>query len=201
MSRNNAEVYTALLHYPIYNKNGRIITTTVKNLNIHDISRAGKTYNLSGYYVINHLQSQKELINRMRAYWTGGYGANYNRNRHEAFSILRLADSLNDVLAEIKNETGKEPKIIATDAGEFPNSVTFSEMRNIIFSANHPFVVLLGTGWGLTEETINDCDYILKPIYGRGDFNHLSVRSAASIIMDRLLAPDWWREQENFQNY
>lgn len=194
MINDEAKVYIALIHFPIYNKKGEIITTTVKNLNIHDISRAGKTYNLCGYYVVNHLKSQKHLVNKMRDYWTGSYGKSYNKNRHQAFSILKLSDSLEDVITDIQKETGKKPEIVATDAGEFPDSISYHEMRELIFSAETPFLILLGTGWGLAKEMMNKCDYILEPIFGRGDFNHLSVRSAASIIMDRLLSPEWWQK-------
>jgi hypothetical protein len=45
----------------------------------------------------------------------------------------------------------------------------------------------LGTGWGLTEECFSAADFILEPIAGNGSYNHLSVRSAAAIMLDRLL--------------
>jgi len=37
------------------------------------------------------------------------------------------------------------------------------------------------------------CDYILEPVSGASDYNHLSVRSAVSIIMDRLLGEFWFK--------
>ncbi|MGL5950307.1 MAG: RNA methyltransferase, partial [Cetobacterium sp.] len=40
---------------------------------------------------------------------------------------------------------------------------------------------------GLIDEVMNMSDYILEPIRGAADYNHLSVRSAVSIILDRLL--------------
>ncbi len=193
MGRIDADVYLALIHHPIYNKHGEKITTTVTNLDLHDISRAGKTYNINKYFVVNHLESQQGLVKRMKKYWTGGYGASYNRNRHQAFNILELADNLDQVLDKIKDETGKNPELIATDARPFPNTISYKNMRTKIYEAEYPFLIVFGTGWGLTEETMNRCDYILEPVYGRGDFNHLSVRSAASIIIDRLLSAAWWQ--------
>jgi len=50
------------------------------------------------------------------------------------------------------------------------------------------FLILLGTGWGMPEELVSSCDYILEPILGPGDYNHLSVRNAAAIILDRLFS-------------
>jgi len=38
----------------------------------------------------------------------------------------------------------------------------------------------------LTKEVKDDSDYVLAPIEGKG-YNHLSVRSAVAIILDRLL--------------
>ena len=38
----------------------------------------------------------------------------------------------------------------------------------------------------MTEEVFDKSDYVLEPIGGGGDYNHLSVRSAASIMLDRL---------------
>jgi hypothetical protein len=32
-----------------------------------------------------------------------------------------------------------------------------------------------------------DADYILDPLVGSGNYNHLSVRSAVAIMLDRLL--------------
>jgi len=50
-----------------------------------------------------------------------------------------------------------------------------------------PFLIVFGTGWGLTESILAQSDYVLEPIEGGTDYNHLSVRAAAAIIMDRLL--------------
>lgn len=194
MSRVDANVYLGLIHHPIYNKNGEKITTTITNLDLHDISRAAKTYDINKYFVINHLESQQALVKRMQNYWTSGFGSDYNENRQEAFSVLNIEDTLDDVLKAIKDETGKEAILVATDAKEFPNSKSYTKMRDLIFNSDRPYLLIFGTGWGLTEETLDRCDYILDPVYGRGDFNHLSVRSAASIILDRLLSSPWWEE-------
>ena len=192
MDTAQAEVYLSLLHHPIYNKNGEKITTTVTNLDLHDISRAGKTYDINKYYVINHLKSQQALIERMQDYWTSGYGADYNENRHQAFNVLEIADTLEEVVNDIEEKHGQKPILVATDASQFPNSITYRDLRQEMITEDQPYLIIFGTGWGLTEETLDQCDYILDPIYGRGEFNHLSVRSAASIILDRLLGPQWW---------
>ena len=48
-------------------------------------------------------------------------------------------------------------------------------------------LLLFGTAWGLHDELLETVDYVLAPIAGRNGYNHLSVRTAAAIIMDRLV--------------
>ncbi len=192
MGRQDADIYVGLVHNPIYNKRGEKITTTITNMDLHDISRAGRTYNINKYFVINPLESQQALVRRMKKYWSSDYGAEYNSNRQEAFEILQITNSLDEVISEILEEKGEKPGLVATDARPFPNSISYKEMRRFILKTTRPILLIFGTGWGLTEETIGQCDYILDPVYGRGDFNHLSVRSAVSIILDRLLCEEWW---------
>jgi hypothetical protein len=44
------------------------------------------------------------------------------------------------------------------------------------------------TGYGLADTVLEQADALLEPIRGRDGYNHLSVRSAAAILFDRLLA-------------
>jgi len=44
-----------------------------------------------------------------------------------------------------------------------------------------------GTGRGRAREVLQESDYILAPIEGVLDYNHLSVRSAAAIVLDRMM--------------
>jgi hypothetical protein len=59
-------------------------------------------------------------------------------------------------------------------------------MRAHISEADHPFLLMFGTGWGMSDELMARADYVLKPINGPTDYNHLSVRAACAIILDRL---------------
>ncbi|MGC8720905.1 MAG: RNA methyltransferase, partial [Thermodesulforhabdaceae bacterium] len=49
-----------------------------------------------------------------------------------------------------------------------------------------PVILLFGTAWGLADAVFEQADYILEPIRGKSSYNHLSVRCAAAIIIDRL---------------
>ena len=50
-------------------------------------------------------------------------------------------------------------------------------------------MILFGTAWGIAKEFIGNADYLLEPILGVSDYNHLSVRTAAAITLDRLFSP------------
>jgi hypothetical protein len=48
------------------------------------------------------------------------------------------------------------------------------------------YLLILGTGWGLSKNFMAEADYVLDPVLGNTDYNHLSVRSAAAVILDRI---------------
>lgn len=185
-------VYIGLVHHPIYNKNDEIITTAVTNFDIHDIARTARTYNVARYFIIHPLESQQVLVQRVLGYWQEGFGREYNANRSEAFSVIRLADTIEQAKEAILAETGKMPVIVTTDARTYPNTVSYAQMRQEIGTSDTPLLVLFGTGWGMERELMASFDYILEPIYGAGEYNHLCVRSAVAIILDRLLGEEWW---------
>ena len=56
------KLYVALIHYPVVNKNGETIASALTNLDLHDISRAAKTYGLEAFCVVTPLEDQKDLV-------------------------------------------------------------------------------------------------------------------------------------------
>jgi hypothetical protein len=75
---------------------------------------------------------------------------------------------------------------VATGASPHPKNIDFGDLKRLLKDERSPFFILFGTGWGLTQEVKDNSDYVLAPIEGKG-YNHLSVRSAVAIILDRLL--------------
>lgn len=179
-------IFIALVHYPVYNKNGEVVATSVTTLDIHDIARIAKTYGIAKFYIVTPLPLQRELIQRILKHWVHGYGAIYNPTRKEAFVNVSIAGGIAEITEDIREKTGKTPKIIATDARKFPDSVNFKIIKEEIIKPS-PFLFLFGTGWGLERGIIKSADYRLEPVEGIKDYNHLPVRGAIAIILDRLL--------------
>lgn len=180
-------VFLALLHYPVYDKNKQVVTTALTNMDIHDIARSARTYGVRGFYVVTPVKALQKLALKILEHWEIGYGSQYNTTRKEALSVARIRDSLDDVLIDIERETGEKPLIIVTSARAGEGRTSFAALKEMLITKAHPFLILLGTGWGLTESVFARADYVLEPIEGTADYNHLSVRSAAAIMLDRLL--------------
>lgn len=178
-------LYVALTHYPVLNKNGDIITSAVTNLDLHDISRAAKTYGVRSFYVVTPLVDQQALIDKIVSHWVTGIGARYNPKRREALDLISVKNSLDEVIDHICKNGGDFPKTVVTSAVHSPRNISFSKFREMMKDGNL-YLLIFGTGWGLSEEFITMADYALGPIMGNTDYNHLSVRSATAIILDRL---------------
>ena len=182
-----AAVYLALLHYPVYDKNGQVVTTAVTNMDIHDISRAGRTYGVRGFFVVTPVKALQKLALKIIDHWEVGYGSQYNTTRKEALALARICDTLDDAMIAIEQETGAMPVIVATSARSTGSRSSFAALQDMLNKQTRPFLIVFGTGWGLTETILSQADYILEAIEGDAEFNHLSVRSAAAIVLDRLL--------------
>jgi hypothetical protein len=181
------QVDVALVHYPVTNRNGETIGSAVTNLDLHDIARAGKTYGIGTYWVITPFKEQQELAGQIVGHWTKGYGGTVNPDRSNALSIISICSNLAEAVAGATEKFGEKPLILATCAKLQTDTVAYAKVRERIHQGV-PLLLLFGTAWGLSPEILAMVDGVLPPLCGTTEFNHLSVRSAASIIMDRLLA-------------
>lgn len=181
------QIYIALIHYPVYDREGRVTATALTTIDIHDLARLARTYGLQGFYVVTPLRSQQELAQRVIDHWVKGRGAAYNPTRREALSLVRTADNLQEAIQRVETETGDPVKTVATAARRYEETYSYEEMAHVLLdNSGASYLILFGTGWGLTRDMVQGCDYVLEPIEGRG-YNHLSVRTAAAVILDRLV--------------
>ena len=156
-------------------------------MDIHDIARSGRTYGIRGFYVVTPVKALQKLALKIIDHWQQGYGSQYNVTRKEALALARIKDTLDDVLIDIEQECAEKPVLVVTSARAGDNRTSFAQLRDMLINLSQPFLLILGTGWGLTETIFSQSDYVLEAIEGPTDYNHLSVRSAAAILLDRLL--------------
>lgn len=175
-----------LVHHPVVNKKGMVIGSSVTNLDLHDIARAARTYGVDRYYITTPYCDQRSLLEELMAHWQTGHGAEYNPARMEALSLVRVVDCLEAAIDELSSRYAQRPLVVTTSARGDGPTTSYQDLRGLI-AEQRPVLLLFGTAHGLAPELMDTADTRLPPVGAGGDYNHLSVRSAAAIILDRLL--------------
>ncbi|MDF1614682.1 RNA methyltransferase [Desulfurivibrio dismutans] len=177
----------ALVHYPVFNRRREVIGSAVTNLDIHDIARTARTYGVRRYYLVTPYDDQQTLVAELLAHWLEGRGGQLNPARKEALELVRVVPDLAALYDRVRTARQQRPLVLATSARKQPLTKDFGVVRQGL-AGGQPALILLGTAWGLAPEALAEVDAFLPPIELGGDYNHLPVRAAAAIILDRLLA-------------
>lgn len=177
-------LYLALVHFPVLNKNGETIASAVTNLDIHDMARSCLSYGVKKFFVATPLEDQKILVKRILDHWVSGLGAEHNPDRKKALSIVEIADNMEEIISGVEKAEGKKPLLVATTARQQANALGHDELKKI--ACDKACILIFGTAWGLSDDLLLKSDYVLEPIQAKAFYNHLSVRSAAAILLDRL---------------
>jgi tRNA (guanine37-N1)-methyltransferase len=176
-----SRTHVALVHHPVVDRTGAVVTSALTNFDVHDLARSAMTYGLAGYHVVTPVTSQRDKAEHIARLWMEEAG-----NRAEALQLVRVAASIEEVIASLG-----DPVVVATSAraDSFPHAARVSTEELV---AAHAFdarnlLILFGTGWGLADGLIPSVSRVLPPIDAGTGWNHLSVRSAAAVVLDRLL--------------
>jgi hypothetical protein len=188
-------MYLGLVHHPINNKRGEVVTTSVTNLDIHDISRSCRTFGIKEYFLITPLKAQQELLGRILGHWNEDKSSVYNPDRSDALKIARGVSSIEEAKSQIlerEKKEGLEAKdvcVVVTGANFKSYDGLTHQLKEKMKIDKRPILLLFGTGWGLTAPVVEGADFRLEPIFGASQdgYNHLSVRSAVAIYLDRIL--------------
>lgn len=192
-------LHLVLAHHPVLNKEGREVAVSLTNLDIHDIGRVSRCYGLGGFYLSTPLEDQRRLAATLLEHWTGGAGSVANPDRAEALSGVAVVESIEDALDRVRERSGRDPLVYVTSARiapekrsggrrkktDEPATVTIPQVAEAL--DEKPVVLLLGTGSGLTPSVVRAADAVVRPLRPFADYNHLSVRSATSMLVDRIL--------------
>lgn len=180
-------LHLALIHYPILDREGALVTTAMTNLDLHDMSRSGRTYGCASLFIVHPVAAQRELATRIVGHWIDGSGKKRIPARAVALAIARVTPSLDDMIGELGGRDAVE--LWATAAASRERAVsTFSAAREALAGEGKDVVLMFGTGWGLAPTVLDQADRLLEPIHAQAatGYNHLSVRAACAISLDRL---------------
>lgn len=183
----SSNLHVALLHDQMVDKSGKLVTTSVTLIDVHDIARSCKTYGVANFFVAHPSQTMRALVRSVKEHWDGDFGSTYNPNRQDALGILSIVIDIDEALLQVERRTGKIPTLVATSARDGKGRLSYHEFRSVLeHSSDEQYLLLFGTGWGMSDDLLSRAQIILRPIYGPGTYNHLSVRAACAISLDRL---------------
>jgi hypothetical protein len=186
-----SRLWMALVHHPVLDREGRSVTTSVTNLDVHDLARSARTYSLAGLVIVTPIEAQRRIVERIVGYWEEPEHAARIPRRKEALELVRIARDVEEAKNLVHEAHGRTPELVGTSARSGPGRISWQELRTGIQARPHrPRLILLGTGWGLADRILDSCEAILSPIEGTGGYNHLSVRSAGAVTLDRLLGSE-----------
>jgi hypothetical protein len=181
-----AALFVALIHYPVVDRNGRIVTSAITSLDLHDIARSARTYGATAFFVIHPVADQREFAGRVLEHWETGHGRQFDSRRQEALGLIRVVTNLDEAIILAERIAGSPPLIVYTSARP-SGGIGYAELRARLERADGaPVMLLFGTGFGMAPAMLERADLALAPVLGPGEYNHLSVRAAAGIILDRL---------------
>ena len=188
-TESRCDLHVALIHWPVFDRAKNVVVTNVTNFDIHDIARASRSYGVEKYFIVNRLKEQLSFVSRVLEHWRFGIGSEYNPSRKTALKEIELCETLEDVIKKFP----VRPLVVTTSARELGiPRISFKDLRQRIWEGvedRRPVLLVFGTGFGLHEDVLKQADILLEPLKGdsKDDYRHLSVRSAVSIVLDRLL--------------
>lgn len=175
----------ALVHHPVLDAKGEVGTSTLTTLDVHDLSRSSRTYGCENFFIVHPVEAQRTLAGRILEHWTHGSSAKRIPDRKDALAITRIVPTLEAA----REACGEGTELWITAARAVGAPVDWTDARARLSSAEEkPVLLVFGTSWGLAPEVVDRADVVLAPIHGAGDWNHLSVRAACAIALDRLVA-------------
>lgn len=181
-----ADLFVALIHYPVLNRNGRVVTSAITSLDLHDIARSACTYGVRAMYMVHPVAEQREFALRVLDHWRLDHGRLYDSRRREALELVEVVEDLEAALKAASVLANAYPILVYTSA-RASGGASYRELRSRVEeNGGPPFMLMLGTGFGLAPVMRHRADLVLNAVRGPGEYNHLSVRAAASVILDRL---------------
>lgn len=181
-----ADLFVALIHYPVVDRNGRIVASAITSLDLHDIARSSRTYGVRAFYVVHPIAEQRDFALKVMDHWRLDTGRLYDSRRREALELVEVVSDLDSAVKAAATLSRARPLLAFTSA-RVEQGISYAKLREQCEKTDAgPIMLMLGTGFGMAPAMRDRADIVLAPINGPGEYNHLSVRAAASIMLDRL---------------
>ncbi len=195
-----ARTYVILAHYPVFDRAGQVVTASIKNLDIHDIARSAATFGVGGAIAVTPITAQRDKVDHIVGAWDDQARREGGGDDHRIGALSRVwaEASLEDALTRVAERHGSAPLVAVTSAErgsggapghpatEAPPLTSASGLHAACVTSPRPLAVVFGTGFGLAGRVIERADFRIGAISGIPRFNHLAVRSAVAIVLDRL---------------
>ena len=179
-------VAIALVHHPVLDGRGDVVTSAITNLDVHDLARSARTFGASDYFVVHPITAQRELVEAIVLHWKEGSSGKRIPARKDALALVRAVASLAAAYEALGGRAAIE--VWTTTAAPDASALAADDARRRLAGEGPPVLVVFGTAWGLAADVHAAADARLAPIVGlRAEYNHLSVRAACAIYLDRLL--------------
>ncbi len=177
----------ALVHHPVLDAQKNIVTTAITNLDIHDIARSSRTYGATDYFLVHPIAAQRELVAKICEHWRTGSSGKRIPDRKVALELVRTVTTLEEAYTALGGRENVE--LWVTAARDVAPPIITSEARARLANDDpRAVLILFGTGWGLAPEVVAQADYVVEPLRAEehAGYNHLSVRAACAILLDRI---------------
>jgi hypothetical protein len=180
-------VAIALVHHPVLDAQKGLVTTAITNLDVHDLARSARTYGCTDYFLVHPIDAQRELVQKILSHWLEGSSGRRIPDRKVALALVRTETTLDAVYAKLGGRDAIE--VWVTAARDVAPPLRLVDARARLAGEGKPVLIVFGTGWGLAPSVVDAADHALEPIRATAPtgYNHLSVRAACAITLDRLL--------------
>jgi len=176
----------ALVHHPVKNRHGEIIAATSQEFDIMDAARLGLTYGVRRLYIVQTIPAQRAMVERLIEH---GRSSDRDVAARGSFERTALVSSVSEALSRSSAAFGVRPEVWSTSARPVGTRLSWPAARRRL-AEGVPALVLIGKAWGLAPDVFEASDMCLDAIDPGTGFNHLSVRAAMAIIVDRLMGVD-----------
>lgn len=182
MTTRRGRVWLALVHYPVRDATGAEIAATCSERDLVDLGRLSLVYPVEAAFVVQPLEAQGALVERLIAHGTRADRAHARGH----LGRLRLVATLADAVALASDAAGRPVTVVATTARPSDDAVAAATLRARL-ERGEDALILFGKASGLADHVIAGADARLAPVGGGTGFDHLPVRPAIAIVLDRLL--------------